>query len=353
MPDTVVDLGAYPMMLHFQGIVVQDGQQFHQVVLQGTMGDGSMWIPVLKGDTGTPGVNALPWKLQPQTYATFAELEAAQVLADNATDRQKAFFVGDSTAKSLYMWNGTTWQGYPNILMSAPGPAPDIEATVTALPPGTPSTVGVTGNPTDGFTLAFGIEQVPGEQGPAGSTTIGLASWTEPPDAGDFATADPATGKLVPTALARTLGPFSLPPTAFTPANIGQSDSIVRVPLASLELPAQTFNYRHLLQGCVEVFGGTTTRVDIEVRVGSTTGTLVGYGRGNLGAFWQPVEITSCYEEQTTPTTGPGIIAQPAAAADRTLYVNAVKIQGTGQSWAVRADRAQLVTWLVPSAGAV
>ena len=350
---TVLDLGAYPMMLHFQGVVVQDGMEVHQVVLQGTMNDGSIWVPVLKGDTGTPGTNALPWKLQPQVYATFTELQAAQPLADNATDRQKAFFVGDATQKGLYLWTGTAWQGYPNILMTAAGPAPDIDVTVTAVPPGTASTVDVTGNPADGFTLAFNLEQAPGEEGPAGATTINVASWTTPPAAGDFATADPSTGKLIPTKLSRTLGPFSIPPTGITPISIGASDSIVRVPIASLELPAQTFDYRHMLQGAIEVFGGTTTRVDIEVRVGSTTGTLVGYGRGALGNFWQPVEISSCYEEQVTPNTGPGIIAQPPAAADRTLYVNAVKVQGTGQAWAVRADRGQVVTWLVPTAGAV
>lgn len=350
MPDSVVDLGAYPMMLNFVGVVVEDGMQLHQVVLQGTMADGSMWIPVLKGETGTAGVNALPWKLQPQVYATFAELTAAQVLGDNATDRQKAFYVGDDTAKSLYLWTGTTWQGYPNILMTAQGPAPDLEFTVDTVPPGTPSSVDVTGTPADGFTVALSIEQAEGEQGETGATVIGPTSWTSPPADGDIATADAATGKLTPlTPVPAIRGPFTLPPAAFTPASITQSDSIIRVPIASLEIPEQGYDYRHFIQGCVEVFGGTTTRVDIEVRVNSTTGPLVGYGRGALGAYWMPVEISTCYEEQATPNSGPGIIESPADAAHRTLYINAVKIQGTGQAWAVRADRAQLATWLVPS----
>lgn len=318
------------------------------------MADGTMWVPVLKGEPGNPGANALPWKLQPTIYATEAALFAAQAgLADTPTDRQKAWFVGDSTSKSLYMWTGVAWQSYPNIVVAAPGPAPDIDVTVDTHPPGDPSTVDVTGNPTDGFVIALHLEQAEGTQGDPGETTINLDSWTVPPSAGQFATADPATGKLIPATLSRMIGPFSLPPVSFTPASIGGSDSIVRVPIASLEIANQSFDYRHLLQGCVEVFGGTTTRIDIEVRVGSTTGTLVGYGRGALGAFWQPVEISSCYEEQVTPNTGPGRIITPAAAADRTLYINAVKVQGTGQAWAVRADRAQLVTWLVPSAGAI
>lgn len=351
---TVLDLGAYPMLLHFQGIVVQDGQEVHQVVLQGTMADGTMWVPVLKGENGSPGANALPWKLQPTIYATEAALFAAQAgLADTPTDRQKAWFVGNTTSKALYLWTGVGWQSYPNIVVSVPGPAPDIDATVDVHPPGAPSTVDVIGNPTDGFTINFHLEQGEGEEGPAGATTINVASWTTPPADGDYATADSATGKLVPTKLPRNLGPFSLPPASFTPASIGSGDSITRVPIASLEIADQTFDYRHLLQGCVEVFGGATTRIDIEVRVGSTTGTLVGYGNGALGAFWQPVEIHSCYESQVTPNTGPGIIDSPASAANRTLYVNAVKVQGTGQAWAVRADRAQLVTWLIPIAGAV
>lgn len=352
MADSVVDLGTYPTLLTFKGIVVEDGQKFHQVALHGTMADGTLWIPVLKGETGAAGQNALPWKLQPQVYATFAELQAAQNLADNSTDRQKAFFVGDSTSKALYLWTGTTWQGYPNVLLSTPGPAPDIEATVTAHPPGSPSTVQVSGTPADGFTLAFDLEQAEGEQGPAGSTTISPASWLTPPLEDDFATADAETGKLKPVTMARRkVGPYSLAPANFTPQSITASDSIQRVNLASLELADFGWAYRHLLTGCVEVFGGTTTRVDIEVRLGGVNGTLIGYGRGSIGAFWQPVDIASCYDEQVTPTTGPGIVVSPLAAANRTIYVNAVKVQGTGQAWAVRADRAQLVTWLVPTDG--
>ncbi|SLG40503.1 Bacteriophage minor tail subunit [Mycobacteroides abscessus subsp. abscessus] len=318
--------------------------------------EGALAIPSgPKGDPGPKGDAALPWQLQPDTYATAADLELAyQHLGDG--DEGKAWFVGTGNTRALYRWSGTGWEVYEDLVVRGPvGPPVQITGgTVTILDPEEAPVFQVNGDQAAGqVSIHIGIPQPVGEKGDPGDTVINLSSYETPPVDGQMLTANPATGKLKPLPVRRVRGPYTLSPNAFSAISVPTNDGTLRGQVASLTIPPQPYPHRLMVQGNVQCTSGSATRVSIEGRLGDpVTGTLIAYGEGRLGMVRDAVHFTTVYEQSVDADNTAdlhAIIPADASEQQRTLYLSAVKVEGMNQPWSTRADRAQLVVWVVPA----
>lgn len=316
--------------------------------------EGALAIPSgPKGDPGPKGDASLPWALQNDTYTTAQNLQDTYQHLGTG-DEGKAWFVGTGTSRALYRWNGYTWEVFENLVIQGPtGPAVSITGgTVTILEPDASPVFQVNGEGNE-YSIHIGIPQPEGEKGDPGETVINLSSYEVPPVDGDFVTANPTTGKLKPIAPTYVRGPYTLPPTSFTTISVAANDGTMRGQVASLLLPAFPFPHRLMIQGNVQCSSGAATRVSIEGRLSDPqTGTLVAYGEGSLGMVRDPVQFTTIYEQQVDAGNAAdthALIPADAPESDRTLYLSAVKVEGLNQPWTARADRAQLIVWVVPA----
>ncbi|QOH59876.1 hypothetical protein [Rhodococcus rhodochrous] len=332
-----------------------DGVPVEQAFFVMSPTEGAMAIPSgPPGDPGPKGDPAMPWQLQNDTYPDAASLqEMYQHLGD--ADEGKAWFVGDGEARALYRWNGYDWEVYEDLVIRGPvGPPVTITGgTVTILDHDAEAVFQVNGDQATGeVSIHIGIPQPRGEKGDPGDTTINLSSYSELPVDGDMLTADPSSGKLKPLRVQRIRGPYTLNPNAFGEVNVPANDGTLRGQVASLTIPPQDYPHRLMIQGNVQCTSGAATRVSIEGRLGDpVTGTLVAYGEGRLGMVRDAVRFETTFEQSIdADNTGDTHAVIPANATEqqRTVYLSAVKVEGMNQPWSARADRAQLVVWVVP-----
>lgn len=335
-------------------IPTENGLPIEQAFWVMTPQDGALGLP--EGPQGPPGADgepSAPWKLQPDAISDPGDLP--DWLTGDPADKGKAYIVGTGDTRSLYFWDGTEYIVFPNIVVVGPaGPAPTLTGvSVEMLAVGETPTGVVTGS--DGeFALHLGIPAEPGPEGPQGQTVINASSFTTPPDDGDLLAWDATESKLSPVSPVRPIGPFTLPASAFSAVSIASNNGTTRMQVASIQLPAVPFAYRTLIQGFMEVKSGSSTRIDMEVRVSNAaTGALFAYGSGRKGADWDPVRLMTAYDQQVdplNPANTVGVLPANTSGPSTTLYVSVVKVEGVSQSWQSRPDRAQLAVWMVPVA---
>jgi hypothetical protein len=123
--------------------------------------------------------------------------------------------------------------------------------------------------------------------------------------------------------------------------------------MTSLTIPGQPFAYRPRVEGEFEVTGAVGTRIDGEIRMGSsatdaatiaTSGTRVGAGRGveSAGAVLVPVR------PRIGAAVTPGMSSPPAvvaASTDQKFVFSAVRQYGTS-AWSTTQTDAELRIWL-------
>jgi len=316
--------------------------------------EGALAIPSgPKGDEGPRGQAALPWTLQNDTYPTAAALQSTYQHLGSG-DAGKAWFVGEGDSRSLYRWSGYGWEVFEDLIVRGPvGPPVNITGGTVTILDSDAAPVFQTNGDASNLSIHIGIPQPEGEKGDQGETVLNLTSYEVPPVDGDFVTANPSTGKLKPIAPTYVRGPFTLPPTAFTTIAVAANDGTLRGQVASLLLPPFPFPHRLMIQGNVQCTTGAATRVSIEGRLSDPqTGLLIAYGEGSLGMTRDPVHFTTIYEQQVDANNAAdthALIPANATESERTLYLSAVKVEGLNQPWTARADRAQLIVWVIPA----
>jgi len=337
-------------------IPTENGLPLEQAFFVLTPNDGALGLP--QGRPGEPGPKGEPapaWRIQPDILPGRSSLP--DWLTNAPEDRGKAWFVKDGDDYELAYWTGTTWNYYGGVVIRGPvGPPPQIEGvTVEMLDEGSEPYGYATGE--DGvYAIHVGIPKEPGEKGDPGDTLINASSFTTPPKDEDLLGWDQSAQKLKPVIPTVPIGPLTIPPSGFTGASIPSNQSNTRVTVATLQLPALPFYYFIDTTGWMEVTSGSSTRIDMEVRLGgnSTANKLVAYGGGIRGNNWQPVRFSTAFDDPLDPLSSQsgysGVMIPPnTSGPSTTIHVIAAKVEGPNQSWQVRPDRAQLVVRIIPA----
>lgn len=168
-------------------------------------------------------------------------------------------------------------------------PTPTQSATLTLVSPGG---AGVASIYDLNLSLLKGTPGTPGATG----HILGSSDFSNSPANGQVPVYNSSNSLVAWTTLTPIAAPyFTIPGTAFTALN--ETASGVRDIVVSTTIPAQTFRYRPIVSGDLEVTGAVGMRIDAEVRMGPQTtattttaisGTLIGYGRGT-----EPISATT------------------------------------------------------------
>uniref|UniRef100_UPI003F490845 hypothetical protein n=1 Tax=Nocardia suismassiliense TaxID=2077092 RepID=UPI003F490845 len=296
------------------------------------------------GPAGVQGLPAWPWQWMGDA-ATPATLDALNLTTADAGKAWRVVSLG-----AVYYWTGLEFvpnyeafgapghQGTPNALtgsgvVGATGSA--AAAQITGTSPGQHLEI----------TFPQGIQGDPGDPGAAGRIQDAadvLIDATHPLGQ-DFVLAwDTTLNKFRPVPNPRNAGPWAIAAGQFTGgSNINTTPKVV----ATMTIPAQPTAWRPIVEGGLVVLSHVhqigQSRMDVEVRVGSIDGDLVGYGHGLAAANDNRVSIGSRFAFPMTPTVNFGVVA---ANTTTTLYVLVRRVLGEA-SYTVTTEHAQLIVY--------
>lgn len=257
--------------------------------------------------------------------------------------------------RSLRVWTGDMWLTYPN-WTGAQGPAgvtPSIQIgrveegitpQVNLDPAGSPE------HPILNFVLPEGKPGPRGLEGPVGpansiSTAIDFDT-DQTPLPGDSLVW--SGDKWAPTPVTAPVGPWTLAASQFKEANVGllQFGGVTTVALGELTVPPLPFPWKPMVEGNVEVETSAGVWVDIEVRMGSVSGQLVGISTGQpLQRLHDFARIYPYFEQQATPGNGVGRVEANTSA---TFFVVARRTSGIAGSWRTKNFRNHLTVMAQP-----
>lgn len=234
------------------------------------------------------------------------------------------------------------WGAIQALAQGDPGLPPVFDSvTTTTLAAGQSATGALTlvdpGGPGEAahYTLALGLPQ--GQPGAAGAMghILGSSDFSNSPTvAGQVPVFDGSTH--VAWATLHPVTPYYVVPgsafTALTESSSGARDIVVGV-----TIPAQAFNYRPRISGDLEVTGAVGMRIDAEVRMGpqttadatiASTGTLIGYGRGQESAAAVHLGITPYFGVAMAPTDSSPAAVVTSGTVQR-IILSAVRQYGS------------------------
>lgn len=299
-----------------------------------------------RGPRGFQGMAADPvkfgsWVAHPDDLPTGLGLQEANTI----------FPVGSDN--SLHVWSGVEWLVYPDWMGTRGETGSSQQVRVGTVQSGPEPEVVLSPESTESravldFVLQRGPQGVRGPKGDVGPTaTISTADDfddSESPQEGDSLVFD---GEMWgPRRNLSPVGPFTVPSNQFDTANvpIGQFGNITRVVLAELSIPAQPFAWRPMVSGQVWVDTLLGPTVDIEVRLGSSTGTMVGLGSDvpNRNEFHR---IIPFFEQAVSPDS---THARVQAGTPANLVVVARRTGGVIGSWSTNTVRAHFSAMCQP-----
>lgn len=298
--------------------------------------------PGIEGPQGDP---AWPW-LWMGDIASFAALQA---LGLGTSEARRAWRVVDENA--LYLWSGMEFIRFADAFQ-----APGHKAAPTALvgdavagATGSSASATITGtapNQTLSITFPRGATGVVGDPGTAGriadaqdvDVTAARQDYVLSWDAVDnkFHTAPPP----------RLAGPWAIAGNQFAGgSNLSQSPKT----LATMNIPSLPYPWRPVvIGGTIGLQNHVSTldsgRVNIEIRLGSVDGILVGYGVSVSLANNSEVAFHPRWEYPISPASDLGIVAANTTAA---LYVIAKRVSGNS-NYSIQTAAAQLIVMAQP-----
>lgn len=225
----------------------------------------------------------------------------------------------------------------PVLAQGVPGsPALFDSVSVTTLTAGSQATASITQVSSGGsgtsshYTLQLGIPVgAVGTQGPY--TIAGATDFSGTPTNGNTLVFNGTTGKW--TVASQSSGNNTYSAQSFTAAS-GNSGTVT---LATLNIPAQSFNWLPTVSGNAVPTGTINTTVNLRCLLNNpTTGQQVGYGWGYTGAgsniFLPALPVTLLTVYGGDITGGYGVVSAGQAA---TLYFQAVQTSTTTDSWSI------------------
>lgn len=288
-------------------------------------------VEIREGAIGSPGPEgppAWPWEWQGDA-PTFAALQA---LGLGQAQASRAWRVVDEGA--VYLWTGLEWIRFVSAFGATgrPGPANVLTASAEAGATGDPAAAALTGT-SPGQHLAITVPR--GDPGDPGDPGIAGAI-AEAADVGDLTDAregsvlawHAAAAEFRPIPAPRLGGPWAIASGQFgAGSNINESPRV----LATMTIPAQPIAWRPLvLSGSIgmmiHVKAFNETRVEIEVRLGSADGDLIGRGVGVGLSNHKQVILYPHWEHATDPSSTTGVVQANQTAS---IYVLARRTVGT------------------------
>ncbi|SNY83939.1 hypothetical protein SAMN04244553_3580 [Nocardia amikacinitolerans] len=313
------------------------------------LADREALIEIRQGPPGAPGPQgepAWPWIWQGD-ITNFAALTA---LGLGQADARKAWRVVAENA--VYFWTGVDWIRFANAFQ-APGPQGPptvLTGSATAGATGSSAAASITGtapNQTLSITLPRGQTGDPGDPGSAGAIAAAadVADLTEARD-GSVLAWDAAASRWKGVPNPKLAGPWAVASGQFSAAsNINAEMKTV----ATMTIPAQPVAWRPIvisghLTVRVHVAAHDDTRVILEVRLGSATGPLIGYGQAISTTNNGEVLMCPRWEVPITPDSTHATVAPNQTA---TLYVVARRVSGV-RAYTIVNQGAQLVVMAQP-----
>ena len=301
--------------------------------------------PGTQGDEGSP---SWPWVWQGDVpnVAVLTALEAAGLGPEEAG---YAWHIVDQNR--IRIWTGSEWVSFYNAFRQPgrEGPANVLDATAVNGGVGSNAAATLTGsapNQVLNITWPQGVAGDVGNPGLAGDIR----------DAPDFdADADlfqdmvliwdTAKAKYVPGPNPAWGGPWALGSSQF---NAGSNINTIPKTLATLTVPGQGSPWRPYVSGGVSLQSHVRTlgqsRIDIEIRMGSADGQLVGYGVGFASANWLVSRLFPKFDAPLFPGSEVGVVP---ANVTTTFYVVTARPFGSA-NYSINTDAAQLIVYATP-----
>lgn len=310
---------------------------------------GSMDVPVLayKGDPGDPGRDGMPPRYMGDV-ANEAALPSPSLLGSS----------------DIGKWWGVT--GTPHAWFYSGTPSLVKRENYIQVGPAGPSITLTKGTITEGSDWGFSIDHVGGTEfrvnvvakpGPPGNNstvpgptaTIGTASdfdGSTAPEVGD-ALVYIGDGDWAPRKLAMSPGVYKKDGSAtdWLAVNTGNNWAGDYMTITTLTIPAQPWAYEPDVHALVEfMVAGNNVRMDLEARLNSVSGPLLGRGIGSaVGIFedeWTPRTLVPGGDETTAPGASSTIVA---AGAPATIHLVGRRVDSTAKlRFETRKERAML-----------
>ena len=244
----------------------------------------------------------------------------------------------------------------PALVDGTPGLPPVLTFAVTELAAGSTPTVSQTmtdsgaAGEASAYTVTLGIPV--GAQGVAGTNaTISAASDLELPSGVSLGSAtagytlyyDATNSKWLVSQPKTVAGPYITLSGSFATPYAGNASNYQ---VATCGLPSLPWAYYPIVSAQVQAAGTANTHVDLVCRLNNaTTGNQVGYGTGFTGAGPYPITIVPNFASSITGGSGYG---QVAANTTATLYLLALQINSTTDSWSTINTNASFTVTCVP-----
>ena len=298
------------------------------------------------GPAGPQGGPAWPWEWQGDA-ADFAALEALPL---TTADARKAWRV--VAENSIYVWTGVDWVRFLNAFQAAgrQGPANQLTGTAVAGAVGSSAAAAITGtapNQQLQITLPRGATGEQGDPGTAGAIAdaADVADLTNARDS-SILSWDSADDLWRPAPHPKLSGPWSIAGSQFAAAsNVSAPERTV----ATMTIPAQPVAYRPIVMSGqinikVHVSALDDTRIVVDIRLGSATGPIIGFGYPLSAPNNTNVLFSPRWEQAITPDSTHATIAANQTA---TIYVVIKRISGS-RTYTVVNQGAQLMMMAQP-----
>ncbi|QXN74427.1 hypothetical protein SEA_FLOAT294_44 [Gordonia phage Float294] len=366
MADTIKE-AIVQLRLRWDGDVM-DFESERRAIIEVTNGVGELLLP--RGRQGDPGNDGEPGpKLAPDVLINEAnDADVTAQLPQGLADGDRGYVVLNDITKTAWFWSGTEWIIVHDVvgLQGEIGPSVGFTVgTVTTSPSGGNASVSIdpASTPTNkilNFMLPRGDKGAVGvgQKGDPGEAITEAADFAMPEgglEDGQVPVWDETVGKFVPlTITSGPVGPYGIGPNEFTVVTDNNWSNDYKV-IAQMDIPAQGFAWHpRVFAQCDVRLTGIQARVDLEARLGSPTGPVIGRGPGHtISAFidnYYPRDLSPAFEGgPITPDSSAYSVAKGAVG---TIYLVIRRID-TLASFGVstRRDRASMAVYCDPIPG--
>lgn len=366
MADTIKEAIAQ-LRLRWDGDVM-DYESERRAIIEVTNGIGELLLP--RGRTGDTGANGEPGpKLAPDLVVSYADDTVAHSnLPGGLTDVDRGYVVLNDTTKTAFFWNGESWTIVHDVvgLRGDIGPSVGFSiGSVTTSPSGGSAQVSIdpSSTPTNkvlNFVLPRG-----------GQGAVGVGQKGEPGDAinsagdvfipeggladGQGLIWDSTINKWRPFALsAGPVGPYGIGPNEFTVVNDNNWSQDYKT-IARIDVPEQGFAWHPRVSAQCDVkLTGIQARVDLEARLGSPTGPVIGRGPGNTVTAvldnYYPRQLDTAFEGGPVSPDSPSFSVPKGTVGSIYLTLRRIDTLATfGVS--TRRDRSSMTVYCDPIPG--
>lgn len=346
---------------------VLDYESSRRAIVEVTNGVGELHLPRgpkgEKGNDGEPGPGLAPDAVV--GYPTDAE--AFDNLPSGLGPLDRGYCVINQDTRTGFFWSGSQWFTVLEVV-GAEGPqGPAVQVSVGSVstsPSGGSAQVTLDPSSTAthkifNFVLPRGAQGAVGlgQKGDPGDALASAADvlWPEGgPEDGQTLVWDSAINKAVWKAMTPgPVGPFSAGPNEFAAINDAAWPQDYKI-ITTVDIPAMPFRWRPRCLGYCDVkVNGVMIRVDIEARLGSASGPMVGRGPGTtISGFLENYTTRTLISTYEGPVTPENTAATVPAGEASTVYLILRRIDSVATFGVqTRKDRASFAVWCDPIPG--